>query len=97
MRQPHHKTFIAHVDSHRRPSRCHNTKGSYLIGAKNEKQARKLLQAKIGFGSIYIYGISDEISVPYKTVVKKIRTIRDNKSCWTQVPVIHDTAAQPNN
>lgn len=49
------KTFVCLVDNYRRSSRQRNTKGRYLVGAKNEKQAKDLLQKTIGFGSVQVY------------------------------------------
>ena len=49
------RNFICLVDQHRRPSRQRSTEGRYRVGAKNEKQARKLPQKAIGFGSIVVY------------------------------------------
>lgn len=49
-----HYTFV--VDFYRRPSRKHNTAGLYVVYAKNEKIARKLLQSAIKFGSIQPFG-----------------------------------------
>ena len=48
-------TYVCLVDNCRRPSRQRNTFGRYYVGAKTEKEAKKLLQTAIGFGSIQIY------------------------------------------
>lgn len=49
------RNFICLVDAYRRPSRQRNTAGRYRVGAKNPKQARKLLQSAVGFGSVQVY------------------------------------------
>lgn len=55
MKRQHFKNYIVLVDSYRRSSRCRNTKGRYRVGAKNPKEARKLVQQSIGFGSAIVY------------------------------------------
>ncbi len=48
-------TYVCVVDQWRRPSRQRNTKGRYLAGAKSEKDAKKLVQGAVGFGSVQVY------------------------------------------
>lgn len=48
------RTYVAIVDGRRRASRKRSTSGRYLVGAKTEKEAKKILQETIGFGSIEI-------------------------------------------
>lgn len=48
------KQYICLVDSYRRPSRKRNTVGRYQVGARDEKEARKFLKDRIGFGSIIV-------------------------------------------
>lgn len=48
-------TYVCTVDTWRRPSRQRNTQGRYLAGAKSEKEAKALVQAAIGFGSVKVY------------------------------------------
>lgn len=70
------RNFICLVDAYRRSDMRRNTAGRYRVGAKNEKQARKMLQNFIGFGSITIIceDNSDKISdlVPFNKCVKEI-------------------------
>ena len=60
-----------------------NTAGRYRVGAKNAKQARKLLQKVIGFGSITIAceDNSNELSnpVPCGTCVQEIFNCETNR------------------
>ena len=49
------KQYICLVDQYRRPSRRRNTCGRYRVGARNPKEARRILQKVIGFGSIQVY------------------------------------------
>ena len=44
--------YVCLVDNYRRPSRQRNTKGRYLVCAKTEREAKEILQNKIGFGSV---------------------------------------------
>lgn len=72
--------YICLVDSHKNNNR--NTKGRYIVCAKTAKEAKKILQNKIGFGSITVYykvednggSYDDEknIKLAYKEV-KKIK------------------------
>lgn len=94
----HRKTrnFICLVDMHRRPSRQRNTVGRYRVGAKNAKQARKLLQTAIGFGSVQVYyedntAASSDI-VPLSECRKEVFNPKTNR--FDQEPVRHATAAQ---
>lgn len=48
-------TYVCLVDNYRRPSRRRNTCGRYLVGAKSAEEAKSILQAAIGFGSIQVY------------------------------------------
>lgn len=49
------RNFICLVDDYRPPAMKRRTAGRYRVGAKNPKQARKLLQAAIGFGSVQVF------------------------------------------
>ena len=53
------KQYICLVDSYRRPSRKRNTAGRYQVGARNEKEARKFLKDRIGFGSIVVLSVDE--------------------------------------
>lgn len=68
------KNYILRVDNHRKLSMQRNTAGRYRVGAKSEKEAIKLLQKKIQFGSIQVYYQCDDtdITIGYKEIVKEI-------------------------
>lgn len=53
------KQYICLVDSYRRPSRKRNTAGRYQVGARDEKEARKFLKNRIGFGSILVLCVDE--------------------------------------
>lgn len=53
------KQYICLVDSYRRPSRKRNTAGRYQVGARDEKEARKFLKDRIGFGSIVVLCVDE--------------------------------------
>lgn len=71
--------YILLVDNYRRLSRQRNTAGRYRVGAKSEKEAIELLREKIGFGSIQVYYLSDDVKVRYKEVVKETH-LKDRKT-----------------
>ena len=50
------KVYWLIVDYHRWILDVHNTRGVYLVKAKNEKSAKQYLQKVIGFGSIESQG-----------------------------------------
>lgn len=50
------QTYICVVDGYRRPTRKRNTAGRYRVGAKNEKEAVRILQKQIKFGSVRVLG-----------------------------------------
>jgi len=50
------KVFWCRVDHYRFIDKQRNTQGVYLISAKNEKEAKDLLQKTIKFGSIDVKG-----------------------------------------
>lgn len=82
------KNFILLVDTYRRPSLKRNTAGRYRVGAKTPDEATKLLRAKIGFGSIFVYYECDPDAdtraglrqVAYKEVVQEYRVSENGKS-----------------
>lgn len=90
------KTYVCLVDQYKRPSRQHNTKGRYYVGAKTEKEAKKILQKVIGFGSIQIYYEATEGGIDpmmgYKEVKKAMWD--SNASRFIAVEAKHDTAPQ---
>lgn len=71
MKKQHFKNYIVLVDSYRRSSRCRNTKGRYRVGAKNPKEARKLVQQAIGFGSVLVYYEDTNLLAKYREVLKE--------------------------
>lgn len=71
MKKQHFKNYIVLVDSYRRSSRCRNTKGRYRVGAKNPKEARKLVQQAIGFGSVLVYYEDANLLAKYREVLKE--------------------------
>lgn len=71
MKKQHFKNYIVLVDSYRRSSRCRNTKGRYRVGAKNAKEARKLVQQAIGFGSAIVYYEDENLLAQYREVLKE--------------------------
>lgn len=92
--------YVCLVDNYRRPSRQRNTKGRYLVCAKTESEAKKILQNKIGFGSIQIYyqvtkdyGLSFEkkANLSYKEA-KKMEL--DKNGEWILVNIKHSTDCQ---
>lgn len=70
------RTYVAIVDGHRRASRKRSTSGRYLVGAKTEKEAKKILQEAIGFGSIEILheaaGRRTDPEMGYREIVKML-------------------------
>ena len=49
------RQYVCLVDTYRRPSRRRNTAGRYQVGARSAKEAKRILQKMIGFGSVIIY------------------------------------------
>lgn len=49
------RNYILLVDYNTPPRFAHRTKGRYRVGARSEKEAVRLLQKAIGFGSIRVY------------------------------------------
>ena len=49
------RQYVCLVDTYRRPSRRRNTAGRYQVGARSAKEAKRILQKIIGFGSVIIY------------------------------------------
>ena len=49
------RQYVCLVDTYRRPSRRRNTTGLYQVGARSAKEAKRILQKMIGFGSVIIY------------------------------------------
>lgn len=88
-------TYVLVVDTHRKPSMRRNTYGRYLVGAKSEKEAVKLLRKAIGFGSIKVSHIDTEQIVNYKTVTKEIfETTPDGITKVKHVKPTHATQSQ---
>lgn len=90
MRNQHFKNYIVLVDSYRRSSRCRNTKGRYRVGAKNPKEARKLVQRAIGFGSAIVYYEDKNLLAQYKQVFREEYTAGQKENLGFQLmPVRH--------
>lgn len=83
MRKVHYKNYIAFVDLHRRPFRRRSTRGRYRVGAKNPKQARAMVQAAIGFGSVVILKKEDQqMLAKYGEVLREDYEVDENgKTC----------------
>lgn len=90
------RQYVCLVDCHRRPSRRRNTYGRYLVGAKTAKEARRILQNRIGFGSVIV--VCEETDP--KFILSRGKAVRE---VWTEssetklvqyVPVLHATAPQ---
>lgn len=72
MHKVHYTNYIDIVDGHRRPSRQRSTCGRYRVGSKNKKQACKLVQKAIGFGSVLVYYEDKNLLAGYKQVFKEV-------------------------
>ena len=59
------RNAVVLVDNYRRPSKQRNTAGRYIVGAKSEKEAEKLVQELIKFGSVQFYYWEDERDTTY--------------------------------
>lgn len=96
MRNKHYTNYIVLVDSHRRPSRCRNTYGRYRVGAKNSKEARRLVQQAVGFGSVLVYYEAKDLRAGYKQVFKEQWTpgVSENYG-FVLTPAKHANAPQP--
>lgn len=101
------KQYICLVDSYRRPSRKRNTAGRYQVGARDEKEARKFLKDRIGFGSIVVLCIDEspekvlqrgqmvKIHIPGARMLQPGETIDDFMAQRIEyLPVRHATAPQ---
>lgn len=82
------KTFICEVDLYRNgmvfrgfSDRLYdrNTKGSYIVGAKTAKEARTILQKKIGFGSINVPKYQDSFDRTGMPQLKRGQIMRIRK------------------
>lgn len=96
MRKVKYKNFIVLVDSHRRPSRCRNTWGRYRVGAKNEEEAKRLVQKAIGFGSVLVYYEAKDLLAGYRQVFLERWTpeVKENYG-FALVPPHHANAPRP--
>lgn len=77
------KTFFCQVDCYRNgaifrdiKNRLYNrqTKGTYYVGAKTSKEAKKILQDRIGFGSICVskhQSFDGRPSLKYKEIIRR--------------------------
>lgn len=80
------RNFIVLVDQYRRPSRKRNTAGRYRVGAKDAKEAQRLVREKIGFGSAQVYYESKDVTVPYGQVMMEINF---HEGAFDLVPARH--------
>lgn len=95
MRTPHFKNYIVLVDMYRRSSRCRNTRGRYRVGAKNPREARKLVQAAIGFGSVLVYYEDSHLLARYREVLREQYVVGTKENLgFRLLPVRHATASQ---
>lgn len=87
------RQYICLVDCHRRPSRRRNTYGRYQVGAKTPKEARRILQQKIGFGAVNVCCEEKEPLI----VLKRGEAVRELyvDGQTKHVPVHHATEQQP--
>lgn len=97
MRKSHYKNYIVLVDSYRRASRCRNTYGRYRVGAKNPKEAKRLVQKAIGFGSVLVYYEDTVLRAGYKQVFIEqwAPGMKENQG-FILVPAHHATAPHHN-
>ena len=81
------QTYWCIVDGHIYFTKMHNTHGVYIIVAKNEKDAKKLLQPIIGFGSIDAGPISEQRFPPlYRDQFKKLFNKAKRGTCYQYIP-----------
>ena len=92
--------YVCLVDNYRRPSRQRNTMGRYLVCAKTEREAKEILQNKIGFGSVQIYyQVTEEYGLPFEKKTNlsykeaKKMELDENRE-WTLVDIKHSTDCQ---
>jgi len=81
------RTAVVLVDAYRRPSRQRNTAGRYKVGAKTEKEAVKLVQKAIGFGSVQFHYWERIPTLKYKEVLKASPRLQRSSSgewCYEQ-------------
>lgn len=76
------RTAVVLVDAYR-PSR-RNTAGRYIVGAKTEKEAVKLVQKAIGFGSVQFHYWERVPTVKYKEVLKASSRSSSGEWCYEQ-------------
>ncbi len=92
--------YVCLVDNYRRPSRQRNTKGRYLVCAKTEREAKEILQDKIGFGSVQVYyQVTEEYGLPFEKKTnlsyKEAKKMKlDENREWTLVDIKHSTDCQ---
>ena len=88
----HVNTYVCLVDNYRRPSRQRNTHGRYYVGAKTEKEAKKLLQESIGFGSVQIYYVATPGGIDPMMEYKEVKKGVWNGNGFTAENVKHATS-----
>lgn len=92
--------YVCLVDNYRRPDRQRNTAGRYLVCAKTEREAKEILQNKIGFGSVQVYyKVTKEYGLPVEKKAnlsyKEAKKMEPGKNGeWTLIDVKHSTDCQ---
>lgn len=86
------KTYLCQVDVYRNgmvfrdnTNRLYdrNTKGTYIVGAKSDKEAKQLLQKHIRFGSVNVCRIALDMPQMEHGQIRK-REWADGKEAWTE-------------
>ena len=87
-------TYVCLVDARGPIWAGHSTKGRYYVGAKSEKEAKKLLQKASGFGSIDVCYIAQPVGfdpILSEKIVRKAVWLKD-RSVFATEDVVHATA-----
>ena len=95
----HINTYVCLVDGGGPIWADHSTQGRYYVGAKSEKEAKKLLQKAIGFGSIdvcYIAQPGGFDPILSEKIVRKAVWLKD-LSVFATEDVVHATAPRRRN
>lgn len=101
------KQYICLVDCNRRPARQCSTMGRYQVGARDKKEAKKLLKASIGFGSLVVLCVDEAQKIilqrgqivkehhPGVRMLQPWETVEALMACQAEyLPVRHATAPQ---
>lgn len=92
------RNYILLVDYNTPPRFAHRTKGRYRVGAHSEKEAVRLLQKAIGFGSIRVYRLCPENDaiLPMGEVRKEVPYQKNKKTVFVLEKARHATAPLDN-